>query len=159
MTDVAIISEMIKPAATIVPVTMNDRRHVTLLEPASPNSNVTISGLPNNAVVIKSDAWPSPNTVFKGDKGECKRADYAIVAEVGETTVLIYVEMKLGNGNTCEDIAKQLAGAKCFLNYCKAIGEHFWNEPNFLAHAQHRFVCFKQTSSIRKKTNTRNESR
>lgn len=150
MTDIEIFSAMIKPRATISTTTERERRIVKLKEPSSANSEVTIRGLPDEVLIIKSDAWPSPDTVFAGTKGECKRADFAIVASVQGAAALIFIEMKSAHTGSRKDIVDQLAGAKCFIDYCQSIGRQFWGNREFLANTVCRFVCFVHTGSIRK---------
>ncbi len=45
----------------------------------SPDSCVEIRGIPDNTIILKIDRFPDPSAIFKGNNGECKRADYAII--------------------------------------------------------------------------------
>jgi len=127
------------------------RFKVILNEPDCSDSTIEISGLPQDALVIKADSWPAPDQVFAGSKGECKRADYVIISEKNNKTVVICIEMKKSNNSTSKKIIEQLTGAKCFILYCQSIGRGFWSERDFLGDAVYRFVGFCHTSSIRKR--------
>lgn len=81
MPDLTILHQMIKDAAKLPLDDSNGKKRVTLTEPQQPNLSVTIYGVPDNAIVIKADAFKSPDAVFDGSQGECKRADFVIVAE------------------------------------------------------------------------------
>jgi hypothetical protein len=71
-------------------------------------------------------------TIIKGNRGECKRADFIIIADTGKKQTIICIEMKAGKGGTMKDMIAQLQGAKCFVAYCREIGQSFWDYPNFL---------------------------
>lgn len=101
--------------------------------------SIRIEGIPKDAVVIRTDAFPAPKDIFKCRRGECKRADYVIVASSGKKSYVVYVEMKKGKGNR-PDIVAQLKGSECFVSYCRAIACRFWSRPNFLDPCESRFV-------------------
>lgn len=62
MTDMEILSEMIKDNAKETLHTQYSKNSVTLKESQSPDHSVTINGVPSDAVVIKVDeAFTSPN--------------------------------------------------------------------------------------------------
>lgn len=151
MTDLDILDSLITPTARISVEESFGKGTIQLTEPDCSDSNVVINGLPINAIVIKVDNFQAPKTVFKGTQGECKRADYAIIAEKNGRTVIVYVEMKRTKA-PYHDIVKQLAGAKCFIKYCQEIGKTFWDESGFLSSACHRFVSIAHTSISKKPT-------
>jgi hypothetical protein len=138
MTDIEILVEMLKNDATIAIETESDKRVVKLTE-SQINQHVKIYNIPENAIVIKADAFPSPNAIFANSKFECKRADFIIVVETEK--VIIYIELKNSiKTKSQEFIIQQLQGAQCLMSYCQSIGEIFWKEKNFLKNYQHRFV-------------------
>ena len=100
--------------------------------------SIRITGIPKDAVVIKTDAFPAPKGIFKCERGECKRADYVIVASFGKRSYVVYVEMKRGKFK--RDIVSQLKGSECFVSYCRAIACRFWGRSNFLSSCESRFV-------------------
>lgn len=100
--------------------------------------SITIKGVPKDAVVIKTDAFPAPKRIFKCERGECKRADYVIVASSGRRNYIVYMEMKRGKFK--RDIVDQLKGSECFISYCRAIACRFWGRSNFLGSCENRFV-------------------
>ena len=127
------------------------KSETTLTEPQCPGVSVTISGLLDNVIVIKADAFTSPDTVFMGSHGECKRADFVIVADTGNKKVIICIEMKARN-NGGKGIIQQLTGAQCFVGYCQEIGKAFWHQPDFLKDYVYRFVSISQISIAKSKT-------
>jgi len=155
MSDIAILKEMLTDAV-IVPLTENDygKKQVILTErDAQIHYSVAIDGMPDEVVVIKTDAIPAPKNLFCNSKGECKRADFTIVADTGKRKVILFIEMKAqANTSGKSEIVQQLNGSRCLIHYCQAIGQIFWKEPNFLTSYEHRFVKIvtKTTESIRK---------
>uniref|UniRef100_UPI0020C4BDE0 hypothetical protein n=1 Tax=Oscillatoria sp. HE19RPO TaxID=2954806 RepID=UPI0020C4BDE0 len=110
MGDIAILKEMLQDTATVPLEERNHKKQVTLAEPAPANYSVTLYGMPkeDEVIIIKADAFTSPNTVFKGKHGECKRADFIIIADTEKIKVILCIEMKAGKGDTEANIIKQL---------------------------------------------------
>ncbi|MBD2292395.1 hypothetical protein H6G06_02580 [Anabaena sphaerica FACHB-251] len=145
MSDIAILKEMIKEDATVPLEEKNGKNLVTLTEPDLPNCCVTIHGMPHNndVIIIKADKFKSPD-MFIGSKGECKRADFVIVADTDTQQVILCIEMKAKTKTTTEKkIIEQLKGAKCFAAYCQKIGKEFWEQPTFLDSYVYRFVTIR----------------
>ena len=151
MTDIEILNELIAPSAKIPLSAQHGKFHVDLKEPQCLDSEVTIRDLPSEAIVIKADSFKSPDSVFAGARGECKRADYVIIAEKDGRIFVIYIEMKKTKGQL-NHIVQQLAGTQCFVRYCREIGKAFWMQSGFLDSAQHRFVSIGHTSIPKSKT-------
>ncbi|MCE1185044.1 MAG: hypothetical protein LWW92_05495, partial [Rhodocyclales bacterium] len=78
--DVEILMQLIKPTATVALGEQYGRHFVTLREPQAPDSQVTVRNLPPDTIAIKVDAFASPDAVFNGKNGECKRADYVLIS-------------------------------------------------------------------------------
>ena len=151
MTDLEIFSEMIRPSARVDLVSSgHDKAKVVLKEQDCLDSKVTITGMPGDSLVIRADKWPAPDQVFAGSKHECRRADYAIVAQENGKTVIVYIEMKKSRARSRE-IIPQLSGAMCFVDYCQSIGKVFWKKRNFLSGAEHHFVAFCHTCKLDKR--------
>jgi hypothetical protein len=108
---------------------------------------VTILGMPDreNVIIIKGDTFDAPQQIFNGKRGECKRADFMIIARLDERRkYVVYIEMKARVTTSKEkEIIQQLQGTQCFFKYCEEIGRVFWEEPNFLADYKSRFVSFR----------------
>jgi hypothetical protein len=131
------------------------KKIVTLSEPADAINrgySVTINSMPEEAVVIKTDKFPPPHAIFNNHKGECKRADFVIIAHAKNINWIVYIEMKRGKGNTEKDIIHQLQGAECVIAYCRAIGKTFWARPDFLNPEayQSRFVSIREIGIAKK---------
>ncbi len=160
MSDIAILKEMIQESAT-VPLSeqQNGKRvsyAIALTETQSEPQNsysVTINGMPKHdeVIIIKADAFPAPRQIFQGKKGECKRADFVIIANTNTEKVILCLEMKKKKGSN-KTIIQQLTGAKCFVSYCQEIGKAFWHQHNFLDAYQYRFVSIGHISMSKKKT-------
>ncbi len=149
--DIEILRQMIKDRARMPLVDNYGKNKITLTEPQQANALVTIFGVPDDAIVIKADTFRSPDTVFNGSKGECKRADFIIVADTGSKKVILCIEMKKKKGPENEIIA-QLKGAKCFIAYCREIGRSFWDERKFLDGYAYRFISIGHISIAKGKT-------
>lgn len=140
MSDIEILREMLKQEATIAIEMESDERIIKLKE-SDIDQYITIHGIPENAIVIKADAFPSPNAIFQNTRFECKRADFIIVVETEIEKVIICIELKNSiKTKSQEFITQQLQGAQCLMSYCQAIGEIFWKEKNFLKNYEYRFV-------------------
>jgi len=137
MGDREILSEMIKDTVLVPLVDEYGKPMIKLEEPSVKNSIACIRNSPYDAFIIKADEFPAPKNFFKGDKGECKRADFVIISP--EKKVILYVELKAGAKDT-DHIVKQLKGAACVVKYCTEIGKQFWNHSSFLNGYSPRFI-------------------
>jgi hypothetical protein len=75
MQDVDILAQMIKTTAQVPLKDEYGKSAVTLIEPQAPDSSTTIRNMPADAMVIKVDIFNSPDKIFNGNRGECKRCD------------------------------------------------------------------------------------
>lgn len=156
MPHIEILNEMIKPNAKLALENCNGKNQAILTEPQCTKTSVTIYGMPDNAIVIKADIFKSPDAVFSGSKGECKRADFVIVADTGKKKVILCIEMKSRVKTSSEsEIIQQLKGAFSFIAYCQKIGKEFWNMPDFLDGYSYRFVTIRNISVSKKPTQLR----
>lgn len=151
MPDIEILHQMIKNDAKVPLHDNSGKKSVLLFEPQHPNSKVTILGVPENTIVIKVDAFKSPDTVFAGLQGECKRADFVIVADSGSKKSIVCIEIK-AKKDAEKEIIKQLTGARCFVSYCKEIGVSFWKQQDFLTGYSFRFISIGHTSISKRRT-------
>lgn len=157
MPDLVILHQMIKDAAKLPLKGNNGKNQVTLTEPLQPELSVTIHGIPDNAIVIKADAFKSPDTVFDGSQGECKRADFVIVADTDKSKVILCIEMK-ATKDSGKEIMQQLTGAHCFVKYCQEIGRAFWQQQNFLEGYDYRYISIGHISIAKHKTRISRQS-
>ena len=149
MEDAEILAQLIKPAATVPLADEYGKCVLTLREPQAPGSVVTVRNVPPDTLAIKVDAFVAPDAVFNGGRGECKRADYVLISP--ERRTIIYIEIKRTRDGLAE-IIKQLKGAQCFVNYCRDVGQAFWDEASFLQGYRHRFVSIGRTTIAQRKT-------
>jgi hypothetical protein len=80
MEDMEILSQLIRTAALVPLQDEYGKLFVKLNEPQIPDSFATIRNLPSDAMVVKVDSFRSPDDIFNGGNGECKRADYVIIS-------------------------------------------------------------------------------
>lgn len=149
MSDMEILSQMMKDSALVCSEGSADRPRVILRESQAPDSSATISHLPSDALVIKVDSFRSPDGVFNGSKGECKRSDFVIISQ--KKKCIVHIELKRTK-DSLSQIIKQLAGSQCFIKYCQEIGMVFWEQKDFLSGYEHRFVSIGHTSISKRST-------
>lgn len=152
MSDFAVLREMMQDAAVLPMVDSHGQKEVQLTEAQYPTSEITIAGLPQETVVIRSDTFVPPKAVFQDSMGECKRADFVVIANAGNKKVILCIEMKAGKGGPEKEIIQQLKGAYCFVVYCREIGRSFWDMPDFLADYRYRFISIREVSISKRPT-------
>ena len=148
MPDFEILQELFRDEALAsIECDVHGKRVVILKEPGNQGQSaysLKIRKVPDDIVAFKADAFPSPKNIFKNSKGECKRADFVIIASAAKVNWIIYIEMKRGNTGSGKEIKQQLRGAQCLVAYCRAIGQEFWQKPNFLKkNYKQRFISIK----------------
>lgn len=153
--DIDILIQLIKDSALVKKQEKYSKMMVNLIEPQDPESNVTIYNLPDDAIIIRVDKFRSPDAVFNGKNGECKRADFVIIS--ADKKCIIYIEMKR-NRDQWNQIVKQLQGAQCFMKYCQEIGKCFWNKNEFLKGYKSRFISIRHINIPKRKTRFFRES-
>ncbi|MYE87742.1 hypothetical protein F4X33_01950 [Candidatus Poribacteria bacterium] len=146
MNDIEILKEMFV-CAVQVPLQRkrNQPPYVELIDTQA-NTTIEIKGLPCDSIVIRAEDFKDPLTVFKGSKGERKRADFVIVSNDGIKKWIIYIEVKRGSRIPRDHIIAQLRGAQCIMDYCKSIGREFWSAKGFLKGYEYRFVGIARLS-------------
>lgn len=153
MRDKEILKELLLDAC-VVPLDEEYGKPIIKLEEVGVAGAVTcIRNIPSDVIAIKADAFPAPNSFFKGDKGECKRADFILISE--ERKVVLFVEIKAG-AKDAGHIVRQLKGAACLLAYCKEIGKKYWGREEFLDDYAHRYIGIVNLSVSKKPTRHRN---
>ena len=151
MTDIEVLQRLIKEEAKVVKAIEYDRIRVVLEESKASDSTVAVRGLPEESIVIKADAFKSPDSVFNCSKGECKRADFVIVADTGKTRAVVYIEMKSRKASL-EEVRQQLKGAQCFVSYCSVVAKAFYGRKDLLKDYNQRFVSIGHTGIRKKRT-------
>lgn len=134
--DLDVLRELIKDEAVVtVKKDQHGKNFLELKESGggkSPGYKIEVLNTPEDAIAIKSDMFPSPKKIFRNTKGECKRADFVIIAKDGKKNWIIYIEMKRSNHGSEKEIMRQLQGSRCFLDYCRTVGRTFWEKAGFL---------------------------
>jgi hypothetical protein len=159
MSDIAILRNLIRESATI-PIKEDSygNRVAVLNEPQEANSSVTIRGLPEDVFIIKADLFAAPTTVFNNSRGECKRADFVIIAAGSDSKTIVYIELKSGKGDN-QEIKQQLKGASCFIAYCREIGRAFWEQTDFLEGYTQWFISIGYVSIDKRPTTNSRKSK
>jgi hypothetical protein len=129
---------------------------LNLTETQCQDSSVTIHKMPDQSVVISVDEFWSVESMFTHEMGQCKRADFIIVADIGTKKVIIYIEMKRTHAET-KTVIQQLTGASCFIAFCREIARSsaFWDKGDFLKDYEKRFVYLYETNTSINKRPTR----
>lgn len=158
MSDFEILRNLIREEAQALVEYEYNKKTIVLQEPGDgrqPAYSLKIRNSPDEIIAFKADAFPPPNRLFKNNKGECKRADFVLVANGDKANWIVYIEMKSGSaGSGRSEIEQQLRGAQCVVSYCRAIGREFWQEPRFLekTNYQQRFISIKNIGINKKET-------
>lgn len=160
VSDITILQEMLSDGAQVSLQQTEGKCSVTLKDKQA-KTTVEITNLPDDSIVIRAEAFKPP-TVFKGSKGERRRADFVIVSNAATEKWIICIETQAGTGKDPEDVEQQLRGAECFIGYCKCIGKSFWQSEQFLDDYQYRFVSISGININKQSTRfytPRNQSR
>ena len=150
--DVEILKDLFKDEAQVPVYTREHRVFAELMEPKTDDSSVILRGVPQDAFIVKADLFPSPDGVFASKNRECKRADFIVISE--QHRCILFIELKRTTKEK-RHIVQQLKGAKCLVEYCKAIVEHFWENSSFLLDYEERYICFRHTGKRIAKQTTR----
>ena len=146
MNDIEILKEMLVPDAQ---VPLQQRQGMSpSVELTDKCTTVEIKGLPHDSIVIRADAFNPPN-VFRGLRGERKRADFVIVSNEEQRKWMICIEIQASDPKTAAHVEAQLKGAQCFISYCRCIGRSFWGSEEFLDDYQYRFISMADVNSNR----------
>ena len=149
MNDIEILKEILVPDAQ---VPLRQRQGMPpSVELTDKCTTVEIKGLPHDSIVIRADAFNPPN-VFRGLRGERKRADFVIISNEEQSKWIICIEIEDSNDKGGSEIIEQLKGALCFVNYCKCIGKEFWEWEEFLDDYKYRFVCMANLNLEKRRT-------
>jgi len=112
----------------LVPLTQEYGNNICTLSETESNYTFAIRNVPNDALIIKCDRFPTTgDKFFRGKNQECKRADYVLISE--SEKVIMFFELKRSNKSaSAKDITAQLKGAKCIMDYCASISSAFLEE-------------------------------
>ena len=171
--DADVLRDLLNPSM-IVKCELNNTNdyQITLTEEKAKASYIKITGLPDDALIVKTDEFrcarkPSKieideyscrsdneakreanaraNSAFQGKHDENACADYVLLSQ--SKRVILYFELKStkptkGSGHA----TSQLKGAQCFMDCCKLYVKHFFEDApsNFLENSRPRyFKCLR----------------
>lgn len=155
--DIQILQEMLSCNSKVALQQQHDKSSVELRDQKS-GGTATIRGLPQDSIVIRAEDFENPLTIFDGSKGECKRADFVIVAIENSRKWIICIETRARKSKSEAHIKAQLKGAQCFIGYCRCIGRSFWGSNAFLDGYEYRFVSIGHTNVHKRKTQPKRPS-
>lgn len=150
-----ILLELLSDNATALIVKKHRKYSVTFIEKSDEKSDeklyeFELSQIPEDSIVIKCDTFPNlgedGSKFFKGDNGECKRADYVLISE-SEKVIMLFEFKKSNKSSTKKDKCLQLKGAKCVVDYCKIIAESFLGTRNIFDGFQYKYYIIYHTFS------------
>jgi hypothetical protein len=161
MTDIEILKEMLDQSMIVCLQEKQEGTHIrysVILKETQYNYSVSIEGMPNpdEVIIIDAEKFKVIPHVFKGNKGQGKRADFVIVANTKTEKIILCIELKKTK-KPPDFIIKQLKGAKCFMIYCQALVKNFWEKHDFLDGYEYRFVTIGHINT--NKTTTRMNNR
>lgn len=157
MSDLITLQELISKMAQAQVREQNGRKGMILEERRvgqQAGYTVYLREVPDDTIAIKADQFPPPTGIFGNSRGECKRADYVLVAQTETINWIVYIEMKAGRSGSREEVVQQLKGAECLLAYFRAVGRKFWPNPTFLHEARYRqrFVVINKVKGEKRPT-------
>ena len=161
MSDFDILRDLVREEALASVEDEYGKKTIVLKESSNQSEYLLkIRNVPDDVIAFKADDFPPPNSIFKNSKGECKRADFVVIASDEKAKWIVHIEMKSGNTASGREIEQQLRGARCLVAYCRAIGQEFWQEPNFLEEKnyQQRFISVKNIGISKRPTRQRSKS-
>ena len=148
MSDKEILKRLIANRCIICP----SNKRITLNEPRCPASSVSIRGLPDDAIIIKTDEFDPSRSFFNDETpGLRKRADFAIVSFSNRTVVLLELKKDKSDNKT---IIHQLIGARCVIALLEHLGKlhfdrHFFDDYNYCyISVAHSYQSKKKTSVV-----------
>lgn len=151
MDDLDVFRDMLKDSVLIQIYEEYDKKCAKLVEQSTDGVKyeIVIRHIPDNTLIIKIDDFPAPSNIFNGTRGECKRADYAIINTDDKT--ILYVEMKK-TSDSWHEIVKQLKGAKCAMTYLQEIAHEFWDSYKLLSGYTSWYVVVGHIDKATKRT-------
>ena len=164
MNDITVLQAMLVSDAKVTlptPIDENKTLPSVKLTDDQSKSAVEIKGLPRQSIIIRAEYLKDPLTLFAGDKGERKRADFIIVSHDEKHKWIICIETQATNSKTRAHVVQQLKGAQCLMWYCTCIGRAFWGLKEFLKEEQchYRFVSIVNITGKKQNTRPRYDSR
>ena len=128
-------------------VLMEKEKNSFRLPEEESNYEFIVNNCPNDTMVIKcDDKFPQPGDLFKGEKGECKRADYIIISSEKKVVIIMELKRSTKSTGTRDAIAAKMKGAKCIIDYCESIISSFWGDRDvFKGYKKKYFLCTLNT--------------
>ena len=122
------------PSFVIYPDGINGKYSVALTEsgPEAKLKKVIVSDVPENTILLNLHKYSNLNIgmrmkeIINDECGVFKCCDYLMISAENGKLHLIYIEMKSKKIERGE-IIKQFKGASCFIGYCNAIIEYFYD--------------------------------
>ena len=110
-------------------VTLTENDHSSKLR------KLTVRNVPKDTILLPLHEYSNIElgnklkNILKSEHGIFKCCDYLLITMVKGKLFLVFIEMKSEQLDS-SNIKKQFKGASCFIEYCNAIIEHFYNMPS-----------------------------
>ena len=118
--------------------------HFAMLEEKDKKSKlkrINVVDVSSDAVLINLDLYKQPSTLFKGEKGECRRCDYVLVTKFKTKSIILFIEIKSLKLSD-DDVIEQFKGAECVMDYCSSTIYRFHDKRGFPDKFNKCYVCF-----------------
>jgi hypothetical protein len=125
-------------------VVVPEGRTVTLREEQCDDSEVTLSELPDDTLIVRLDRFPDARGFLKNEKGECGRCDFLVLTVYKGRSFALFLEMKRGK-TEAHKITQQLRGGWCVFLYLEALLEKFHDKRRIAAGFRTRFAACRKT--------------
>jgi hypothetical protein len=147
------LEELIASGIIVQTGEKNSRKFVRLkeLDPDAKLKEVDVYDLSDDAVVIKIDQKDKTDSIFKGNRGEKKRCDYAIFTLIGDKGIILFIEIKSGTIKKSK-IEDQFKGGLCVLAYIEETLNQFFDRSNYFQDCERFFVVFYRKNIDKKPT-------
>jgi len=137
---------------------------LTETDPAAKLKKVVISDVPQNTILLDMQKYSKLNMgekmkdIINDESGFFKCCDYLLVSERNSKLYMIFIEMKSSNIDKPK-IISQFKGASCFMVYCNAIIERFYNIPDKISDLQTSYALLSWGNMNKKPTVRKNKYR
>lgn len=129
------------PSFIVHPYKKNDVRSIVLTEKdkSTKLKEIAINNVPDDTILLNLHQYSALNLgeklkiILDDAPGIFKCCDYLLISVLKGKAYLIFIEMKTNLKVKSIDygvVRKQFRGASCFIEYCNAIIEHFYNMPS-----------------------------
>ena len=117
---------------------------------------LTVRNVPKDTILLRLHEYSNLNIgnilkqVLNDDSGIFKCCDYLLISIVNKELYFFFIEIKSENV-VSSDVKKQFKGAFCFVDYCHAIIQHFYDMPSVKALSSKSYCILISKGTFNKK--------